>query len=294
MEAGSKNKQGVLLLFLYLLVLGVIVYFFIDAFAYYLSPLSERAHHPAYRDLRPASLRSHSFAVIGSTMLLFLLSYSLRKRMTVLQNRGSLRSWLNVHIFLGTSGPLFIILHSTFKLNGLVAVSFWSMVIVAVSGIIGRYLYVQIPRSQDGHALTLEEINNEYTRLVQQMTIRFDLDGEAMTQLNSLQLFSFSREDSNFSAFIKTSLAALWNPLRYYRYKRLIVSSLAISKKNIKPLIRIIHKKTIIERRLHFLHLLQSLFHYWHVFHKPFAFVMYIIMFIHIGIAVWLGYKWVF
>jgi hypothetical protein len=36
------------------------------------------------------------------------------------------------------------------------------------------------------------------------------------------------------------------------------------------------------------------LFHYWHVFHKPFAFIMYIIMLIHIGIALWLGYRWIF
>jgi hypothetical protein len=39
---------------------------------------------------------------------------------------------------------------------------------------------------------------------------------------------------------------------------------------------------------------IHQLFHYWHVIHKPFAIIMYIIMFVHILVAVYVGYTWIF
>jgi hypothetical protein len=39
---------------------------------------------------------------------------------------------------------------------------------------------------------------------------------------------------------------------------------------------------------------IHKLFYYWHVFHKPFAIIMYLIMIVHIAISVWLGYTWIF
>jgi len=48
------------------------------------------------------------------------------------------------------------------------------------------------------------------------------------------------------------------------------------------------------DRQIAFWHAAQSLFHYWHVIHKPFAYTMIVIMFIHIAVAVSLGYTWKF
>ena len=168
------------------------------------------------------------------------------------------------------------------------------MIAVAISGIIGRYLYIQIPRSRDGHELSLTEIKSEYNKLVHQLTPQFDLNEEAMAKIKTLHLSSFSKEDANFRSFIKSAISELWNPVRIIHYKRLLASSHAIPRENITPIIQIILKKNRIEKRLHFLNLLHSLFHYWHVLHKPFAIIMYLIMFVHLGISIWLGYTWIF
>jgi hypothetical protein len=32
------------------------------------------------------------------------------------------------------------------------------------------------------------------------------------------------------------------------------------------------------------------MFHYWHAIHKPFTIVLFLMMGVHIGIAIWLGY----
>ena len=50
----------------------------------------------------------------------------------------------------------------------------------------------------------------------------------------------------------------------------------------------------LLQQRILVLNRVQRLFHYWHVFHKPFAILMYVIMFVHVGVAVWLGYTWIF
>jgi hypothetical protein len=293
-EGSKKNKQGLFLLLLYGVALTVVIYFFVDAFAYYLTPFSERPHHTDYRILKPSGFRSHTFGIIGSTMLLLLLLYSLRKRTAALQQFGTLSAWLNVHIFLGVVGPLFIILHSTFKLNGLVAVSFWSMIAVAVSGIIGRYLYIQIPRSRDGHELSLADIKNEYQTLLQHISVQFNLDEQALAKIDFFQFFSLSPETARIPLILNMIAMDIFRPVTNMRLKYTLKHSLGIPAIKTKPLMQIMRQKMLIERRLHFLNAIHALFHYWHVFHKPFAIIMYLIMFIHLGISIWLGYTWIF
>ena len=39
---------------------------------------------------------------------------------------------------------------------------------------------------------------------------------------------------------------------------------------------------------------MQQLFKYWHVVHMPFALIMLVVVIIHIGITVAMGYRWIF
>ena len=70
-------------------------------------------------------------------MLVLLLIYSVRKRSKLMKGKGALSLWLKFHIFLGVAGPILITFHSSFKLRGIVGISYWSMVIVALSGLVG-------------------------------------------------------------------------------------------------------------------------------------------------------------
>jgi hypothetical protein len=53
-----------------------------------------------------------------------------------------------------------VLYHTSFKFGGIVAVSFWSMVAVFLSGIVGRFIYIQIPRTIEGRELSLNEVRN--------------------------------------------------------------------------------------------------------------------------------------
>ena len=71
---------------------------------------------------------------------------------------GSMKRWLDVHIFCGIVGPVLVTFHSALKFNGVISVAYWSMMAVMLSGFVGRYLYVRMPRSIRGAELSYEEI----------------------------------------------------------------------------------------------------------------------------------------
>jgi hypothetical protein len=61
-----------------------------------------------------------------------------------------------MHIFFGLVGPALVILHSAFKVQGLVALSFWSMIAVAAR-VFSAATYLQIPRTRPVR-LTLRDL----------------------------------------------------------------------------------------------------------------------------------------
>ena len=171
--------------FLYLISFLFIGYVFFTYWDYYVLNIGLRPRHPDYRFLKPGGLLGHGVGIAGSVMMILLLFYSLRKRTKLFGKAGAIGRWLDIHIFFGTVGPLLIVVHSTFKLNGLVSVSFWSMVLVSLSGFIGRYLYVQIPRTIRGQELDLDEVQKKSEAIGQKLQSLYDMTSEEINHLES-------------------------------------------------------------------------------------------------------------
>ena len=95
--------------------------------------------------LTPESGLGYWLGIAGAGMMLLLLLYPLRKRLVALRTVGSVAFWFRLHMVLGLIGPALILFHSNFKLGSLNSnVAMVAMLIVATSGIVGRYLYGQI------------------------------------------------------------------------------------------------------------------------------------------------------
>ena len=62
----------------------------------------------------------------------------------------------------------------------------------------------------------------------------------------------------------------------------------------IDQVLALARESSLLQRRVALLDSMSELLHYWHVFHKPFAYVMLFIMVIHVGVAVAFGYTWIF
>ncbi len=279
---------------LYVITLLSFGYFLITGISFYLIPLNERPHHELFRYLKPGGLRSHGLGITGSLMLVLLLLYSLRKRWSYMRSMGSLSNWLNVHIFFGICGPLFIILHSTLKLNGLVAVAFWAMLAVALSGVLGRYLYLQIPRNIMGHELSLQEVEELNKNLTMQLQQKFGLDTREIQSIEAE--FINTKTGTHGAGLLLLDLLAgdLKRFSKSKRIKKQLISQYHLPAHDTAELLRLLKQQAQISRRIMLWNKIHQLFHYWHVFHKPFALIMYVIMIIHIGIALWLGYRWIF
>ena len=111
-------------------------------------------------------------------MITGMLSYMARKRYRFLSRMG-LKHWLEFHIFLCTLGPYLVLFHTAFKFGGLVAISFWSMVAVFLSGVIGRFIYLQIPRSIEGRELSLNEVREMKSDVARNCKNSYNLDEES-------------------------------------------------------------------------------------------------------------------
>jgi hypothetical protein len=99
--------------------------------------------------------------VAGGIMMLLLFSYPLRKHFRFARNWGRVKWWFWVHMCLGVGGPLLILLHSTFQVRSLnSAVALYSMLIVALSGIVGRFIYARVNRGMHGEQTTLRDLES--------------------------------------------------------------------------------------------------------------------------------------
>lgn len=267
----------------FLIFISVLVFLVITGWEYYLTPVEERFFHDAHNNLKPSGLYGHGYGVIGSLMMLVGVSgYMLRKRLPSLQRLGILKHWLEFHIFLCTTGPLLVLFHTAFKFGGLVAVSFWSMVAVVLSGIIGRFLYVRIPRTIQGKELSIEELQKERLKIserLQQSTAAPDLSTDSSPGIISPGISGMMKEWRLSRKRIRAFVFEL-NKADYASSDR-------------KTLLSLFRRQEELRRRIVSLKVMQKFFKYWHVAHLPFALLMLIVMIIHIGVAVAFGYVWI-
>jgi len=278
-------RRGLLIL-LYSVTLAGIAAAYWHGRDYYSLPLIERPHHPLHWELKPGGEVAQLYGIAGLSAMVLMLSYSVRKRLPLLRRAGRVGTWLDVHIYFGIAGPLLIVLHSAFKVGGLIAIAFWSMVAVATSGIVGRFLYAQIPRTAAGDQLTLDEAQRLDAELTGRLRAEFGFSDAELARLDAEE----AGEDAPHS--LAGELAGLMlGPLaarrRFARFRR---SSPPLPRGLATRLGRLVRHREMLRRRLRVWRRLHELFHYWHVFHKPFAVLMYLFASIHVGVAWATGY----
>ena len=127
-----------------LTVLGVWVYF-------------KAAAHQL--DYKPGTGFGYYLGLVGGVMMLLMLLYPVRKHMKFTRSWGPLRYWFMLHMIFGIGGPVLVLFHTTFHVRSLNAgVALYSILLVAASGIIGRFIYKRIHHGLYGRKSNLEEL----------------------------------------------------------------------------------------------------------------------------------------
>jgi sulfur relay (sulfurtransferase) DsrC/TusE family protein len=288
----SKIAHRIFISILIAIVFITFITLFYRGMSYYGTSLEERVYHPDHQLLKPSGILGHGMGIIGSLfMIIGVASYMARKRYRWLSRMGSLKYWLEFHIFLCTLGPILVLYHTSYKFGGLVAISFWSMVAVFLSGIIGRFIYIQIPRTIEGRELSLNEVREMKSDVAGIVRNSHDLDEESYTIL--VESIKKKVELYHKSAIVRY-IRKYADDRKSIRTVRSVLKKNKLSKAEYKKIIALVKGDISLNRRIERLDTMQNLFKYWHVAHFPFALVMLIIMIIHVAVTIVFGYKWIF
>jgi hypothetical protein len=224
-------------------------------------------------------------------MLVGVILYSTRKRVSWLASAGGLGNWLQFHIFLCTLGPFLVLLHTTFKFGGIVSIAFWSMTIVVASGVFGRYVFARIPKAMDGRFRDLREIGEQARILEQEIRAAHVVpEGQLETVLAGPSL----RDP-------RGTIDALWLAARGDLATRLHLarSRRSLTRARVAPEVRrrtlgLLRTRLALEQQRRLLFPFQRLFSYWHILHLPLAIVLLIVTIVHVTVAFLFGYLWFF
>ncbi|MBK6545674.1 MAG: hypothetical protein IPO78_04135 [Saprospiraceae bacterium] len=288
----TKTTHRIYISILVSIVIMSFIYLSYLGYSYYLLPLEERFYHPDHAWLKPSGAFGHGLGIIGTLLIIIgVFGYMARKKYKTLAKLGRLKYWLEFHIFLCSLGPVMILFHTAFKFGGIVSVSFWSMVAVVASGVIGRFIYVQIPRSIEGRELSLVEVQAMKTNIGDILRGQYNMDElNCQVILDSTKAPSDPRNGNFFSGIFQ----------KYMQDRKALFNIKQTLKQNELPgpeyknVVKMIRNEISLNNKITRLQTMQKIFRYWHVAHLPFALVMLIIMIIHVAVTLAFGYRWIF
>ncbi|HET8775574.1 MAG TPA: hypothetical protein VFP80_17375 [Thermoanaerobaculia bacterium] len=258
-----------------------------DGWAYYSTPLSIRGYAAAHRVLRPSGTVGHLLGVGGTLLLFATLAYLARRRVKGLARAGPVARWLEIHIFCGVFGPILVAFHTSFKFNGVVSVAFWSMVLVVVSGFVGRYLYVRIPKTIRGEELSRDELEKraaEVKGLLDATMLAPRL--RAAIEEEEQRLLSRAASKRTLFARMRDAVSARRRAASLRRQIRAAV----LNRQLLHDALELAQERALLLRRLARLESTRRLFQLWHVFHRPLVWLMFFVLLVHLGVAVYFGY----
>jgi len=242
-----------------------------------------RLHYEHY--LTAESGVGYALGIIGGTMMLLLLLYPLRKRFRFMLRLGAVRFWFRLHMFFGIFGPIAILYHASFQSGSLNStVALFAMLIVAGSGLFGRFFYTKIHMGLYGKRATFEELkacSTESLTHLSQLTNTLPPDAAGELQRFEARALAPSRgiiHGLGRAIRLAFTTRHTYHRLHYQLTKELTKSGLgrAQLRPQIKELKHFLRGYLFTLRKVAELSFYECLFSWWHILHLP-LFIMLII-----------------
>lgn len=116
------------------------------------------------RLLNPEEGLGYWLGIVGGSLMSLLLFYPAGKKSKLLRRFGLVKHWFRIHMMIGLIGPTLILYHCNFSVDAMNSkVALYSMLAVAISGIIGRHFYTRIHRGLYGKRASIEGLCSEIT-----------------------------------------------------------------------------------------------------------------------------------
>lgn len=235
----------------------------------------------------------YALGIIGGSMMLVLLLYPLRKKIMVGRYLGSVPFWFKLHMFLGIFGPIAVLYHANFSLGSFnSSVALWCMVIVASSGLVGRYFYSKIHYGLYGRKASLDELNKIIDSDESQLATVYKLMPGVTERLKKYH--AEAHKDVGFAGSLfrffylgfRVRLASAWLPFKLSSVVNAYADEAGWNEEQRKKSYQVLKKHLknylgAIVRSCEF-SIYERLFGLWHVLHYPLFLMMVISGIVHV------------
>jgi hypothetical protein len=232
--------------------------------------------------------------IIGASAMVLLLLYPLRKTKRFMRGLGPIKYWFKAHMILGILGPVLVLYHANFQLGSMNSrVVLFASLLVAGSGLFGRYFYTKVHYGLYGRKACLLDLKNlieddkgaikrvlDYAPKLQERLFRFD------------DLVVSSRYSLIGSAIhgVKVAFTARWVSLVLSRQLRRTLKvaarrekwSAAERKSHARESRRHIKAHINAGVKVAGFNIFERLMSLWHIFHMPFFILLIVVAVIHI------------
>ena len=219
----------------------------------------------------------YNLGLAGGLMMLTLLLYSARKHLTFMQGLGKLKYWFQIHMTLGVIGPILVIFHTTFRLGSTNAsIAFYCMLLVAGSGLIGRFVYTRIHKGLYGSRSSLKDAHNELAGSQNDIKSKLHFFPKAEKKIKHFEYEALEKKRGFFAGvwfFLSFDVRRMWLAWQCKRYIHLKMRGERLQ--DVADEASLLVKQYLIQiQTVAQFKKFEQIFSAWHVLHIPLMYMM--------------------
>jgi hypothetical protein len=225
---------------------------------------------------KPGEGLGYNLGLAGGLMMLTLLLYSARKHLKFMQGLGKLKYWFRIHMTLGVVGPVLVIFHTTFRLGSMNAtIAFYCMILVASSGLIGRFVYTRIHKGLYGSRSTLKEAHEDLAGSSGEMHSKLSFFPKVENKIKKFEQEALEKKRGFFAGVLYFLTFDMRRILLAWRCRRYIHLKLGASMTDVAD-----EASTLVSQYLVRIQTVaqfkkcEQIFSAWHVLHIPLMYMM--------------------
>ncbi|MFQ5559183.1 MAG: hypothetical protein ACE5FU_01175 [Nitrospinota bacterium] len=236
----------------------------------------------------------YALGIIAAVLMLLLLLYPLRKKMRIMQKLGSIKLWFMAHMLFGVLGPVAALFHANFKTGSLnSSIIMYTTLLVAASGIIGRYVYTRIHYGLYGRLIDFsdlkKEMENNRSSLLEELNFAPRLK-EKLMAFDELVLSQKSGILQNLRRIFFTGIIIRWT---HFQLLRDLKHSIAEAVKNSNWTLEEADRNGSVVKRyisfylsniiqISYFRFYERIFSLWHLLHLPLFFLLILFCIVHV------------
>jgi len=232
--------------------------------------------------------------IIGASLMAVLLLYPLRKKLRFMGYFGATRHWFRMHMVFGVLGPVLILFHSNFTLGSLNSnVALICMLLVAGSGLVGRYIHAKIYADLDGNRNTLRELTERARVTAEQRAHVAALVPGLLERITAFDKTVLEPPHGMITALLLPAKLAFATRWEGWRLKRMIRRRLreqarkspvvAKERKRLQAgMTRFAREHLRRVRKVAELNSYERMFGLWHLLHLPFFYMLVVTAIVHV------------